>query len=83
MVSMTASASLSRAPFSQLSSLSRYGTYCTKHVIMCLPSGAIVGSLVVGITASTIGRSEARPYFASSQALSRYSREGLIMISGC
>ena len=50
---------------------------------MCLPSGAMVGSLVVGITASIIGPSEKRPYFASSHAFSRYSRVGLIMISGC
>src|SRR5215207_7503161 len=43
----------------------------------------MVGSLVVGITASIIGASEKRPYLASSHAFSRYSREGLIMISGC
>src|SRR5687768_11586076 len=43
----------------------------------------MVGSLVVGITASIMGPSEKRPYLASSHALSRYSSEGLIMISEC
>src|SRR5919112_1594720 len=83
MVSTTLSPRASLAPPSQLPSLGSYGAYCTKQVIMWLPSGAIVGSLVVGITASIIGPSEKRPYLASSHAFSRYSREGLIMISGC
>ena len=49
-----------------------------KHSATCFRSGAMPGSNTVGNTASMYGCALVRPYFASSQARSRYSTEGLI-----
>ena len=47
-----------------------YGAYCTKMDIRCRPGGATVGSTTEGIVHSSTGRSDGRPYFASSYARS-------------
>src|ERR1051326_2231095 len=53
-----------------------YGAYCRKIPMMCLPGGASDGSYIVGTVNSSKGRSEGRPYLASSQARSTYSMLG-------
>src|SRR5580765_7140998 len=74
-VSITLSAKASRWS-SQVPCASLYGAYCTKHDSTCFPGGATDGSVRLGITMSTYGRREKRPYLASSYARSMYSTLG-------
>jgi hypothetical protein len=52
--------------------------------MMCLPGGASDGSYIVGTVSSSSGRSEGRPYLASSHARSTYSTLGqMCMVALC
>ncbi len=62
-------------------SRSSIGPYCVNAIMMCLPSGASPDWCAVGNITSAYGCSDARPYFASSNARSRYSMEGEIAVS--
>src|SRR5580692_10239891 len=80
MVLMTASPKASRWS-SQVPLASLYGAYCTKQDITCLPGGATLGSVRLGITISIYGLREKLPYFASSYARSMYSMLGEMEIA--
>ena len=71
---MARSTNVARALSSQTAPLSRYGVYCAKIDIMCLPGGASDWSYAVGMVISSSGSRDGAPYLASSQACSRASR---------
>src|SRR5215472_10976074 len=79
-VLITASPNASRFS-SHVPLASLYGAYCTKHESTCLPAGATLGSVKLGITMSMYGLREKFPYFASSYARSMYSTLGEIEIA--
>src|SRR5271170_1787403 len=55
-----------------------------KIPMMCLPTGASVGSYMVGTVNSSNGDCEGWPYLASSQARSTYSSDGqMCMVARC
>ena len=54
------------------------GAYCTTALMMCRPSGARLGSMSVGMSASTTGVSLISPYLLASNAFSVPSTLGAI-----
>src|SRR5262245_38026342 len=81
--SIVASTVSPRPSFSESQLLSRrwYGAYWTKQLITALPAGAMSGSTVDWIAVSRYGRFEYQPYLASSNARSRYSIDGPMLVN--
>src|SRR3972149_940651 len=78
-VSRTISAALGRYS-SHVVPRNSVGAYWTKHVIVCFPGGATLGSRTLWYWVSMNGWLEKAPYFASSYARSTYSMEGVMSI---